>query len=1030
METPMNRFRVLVGVRLIATWAICSFSFPSGVAAPGYEVRNWTMEEGIPHPFIHAILQSADGYLWMATRGGLGRFDGSRIKAFTRANTPSFNSSDSCISLASDTRDQSLWVGTKEGVLRRHQGQIELFNATNGLHPGHVWCLAPCREGGVWAGLGPGPCRITREGKVTSYTNSPSYPASGTLLRIVASLLEDSSGKLWLANEAGVWMADPSKGDYKAVAARNSREGDIPRNLFQSKDQSIYWTTASGLVRFSDAGIAFFPSPAGAGRLFGITEDREETLWVGSWGGGLFNFSRGKFIPVRPDVFGGLHLEALSIDSDGQLWIGVQNGGLFRLRKERFMALTREDGLARTETLAVKPARDGSILIATSGGLNRWDGERVTALATMEEIKKLSPEAHPPDVFYEQPDGSIQMAHSSHGFAFELAKGRLSYQEPGLLQHWCNSIVEDGENLWLIHDKFVVRQRGTNIIGWTAAATIVAGRDIPFISEWRTNLIQSGSFISALRTRQGEVWVGSARDGIFIFKGDEFRRVNKGNGLESSAAALLLEDSQQAIWMYTEKGLSRFKNGLCRNIGIEAGMTFGPIGAMFEDGFGFFWFSAQKGVFRGSQENVNDVAEGRAPGVLLEKVGPPCNGGSFPSACTTKDGHLWFPSPKGALRFDPSKFPPTTFAPTLIESVLVDGTPKIRDGLEGGAAEVRKEGKTLPFKPGEGRFLSISFARPHLDPSFQPRFRHRLLGLSDTWIEDDQTRTAQYSGLRHGPFEFQVQAESRKRGWESPAVFQFAIAPHFYETRIFVVLCILGGVAAIGIFHTTRLRISRRLYALEQEHFIVRERDRIAADMHDVLGSSLTKIGLQTEIIRQRTAQQKPNEPEFQKLSQTVRDAVSELDEVIWLFQAKQASLASLIEHLGAYAEDFLEPSGLRLFVSSSSNPPDVEVSVEARGAVVLIVREALNNITKHAKASKVWLTAELTETELKIEIRDDGKGLNASEHGHGGIGFSTMRQRVENLHGRISIQSDPAAGTDISVWMPLRSIIETRKQS
>jgi signal transduction histidine kinase len=357
-----------------------------------------------------------------------------------------------------------------------------------------------------------------------------------------------------------------------------------------------------------------------------------------------------------------------------------------------------------------------------------------------------------------------------------------------------------------------------------------------------------------------------------------------------------------------------------------------------------------------------------------------------------------------------------------IDEVIID-----KQKIEGAALEQRLRSGLLRLPPGSGHFLRIEFINSDFEDRRGAQFRYRLRGYSDNWIVAPSGEPAQFFRLGPGTFEFQVSAESPHAGWGPPAVFGFAIKPYFHETKPFYALCAAGGIVVFGSLYGARLRSARRMYRLESENAVSKERERIAEDMHDMLGASLTKIGLQTELINQKTASEKPVATEVQKLRQSVRNAVSELDEVIWLFSSSEASLRGLAEHLQAYAEDFLESSGVRLRAKNQAELPDMPVSTETRGAMARIMREALNNAVKHSGASHVWLAIDTESENLRLVVQDDGCGLKQSRgqgmSGNGSNrGLEIMRARVARLNGSLVIDQPEGAGTRITATIPLET--------
>ena len=990
-------------------------------ANPNFEAKSWSVEEGLLHPYVSALLQSTDGYLWIGTYAGLARFDGTKLKVFSRANTEVFAGGDTALCLAEDKLDQSLWIGTTRGVVHLKDGAFRLFTSADGLDPSylHVRAITAARDGGVWAQSGENPCRITAAGKIIPW--HALMPPHGRIeITHSGALLEDPEGKLWQANNRGVFVADFKARTYQTLLPPTVIGAPFPRELFQARDGAIYWLNGNSLACYRTNTLTVFTNELAA-ELSGIAEDWRGNIWIG--GSGLFQFSDDKFFAVKVQELKEAFIGTLTFDDQGHLWVGTRDRGFYRIKIPSYTHYTTADGLLHNQTWAVRESRRGGILICTDAGINRFEDGKMTvvvdAAKIIEAIAKKQEYIVARDArienFVEREDGSIDF--SKNGHPFRVTDGVVEFHPPPRPP----SLVL-GE-YWQVEDEFISRRRNGEIVAWTSAESFVYLNfrvTRPEISEWRTNQLKTAHYLGGLRSRTGAFWCGSWQTGVHRFQGEEVKSWTIADRLASNAAMPVHEAEDGSIWIATEKGLSRWKDGKFRNLGIEHGLNYGAIVTMLDDGLGFYWMGAHRAVFRIPKRNLTEVADNKEQRLAINVVGPPAGGLAFPSAFKSKSGELWFAS-WGVLRFNPHNVNPPRERPTIIEEVVIDG-----EKIEGDRFQSGTHLKGLMLPAGLGKIVRIEFTRRNFASGQKTQFHHRLRGHSQNWILAEAGEAAQYIGLRPGQFEFEVAAESPLGGWSSPAIFKFGIEPHFYETKLFYGLCVIGGLFTFSSIYGVRLRNSRRIYRLESENAVSKERERIAADMHDVLGSTLTKIGLQTELINQRRAHEKPTADDIQNLRRTVRDAVSELDEVIWLFTDSEGSLPALVEHLQAYAEDFLEPSGLRLHARSTAEIPSMLVSAETRSSIVRIVREALNNAIKHAHASHIWLTIDIDEGNLRLVIRDDGCGI---KNGHGPTGngrtrgFESMRKRVEDLKGQLIVDQHEGAGTRITARLPLKNL-------
>jgi signal transduction histidine kinase len=246
------------------------------------------------------------------------------------------------------------------------------------------------------------------------------------------------------------------------------------------------------------------------------------------------------------------------------------------------------------------------------------------------------------------------------------------------------------------------------------------------------------------------------------------------------------------------------------------------------------------------------------------------------------------------------------------------------------------------------------------------------------------------------------------------------LVPPFWETTWFRALAILGiaGSLAGSVRYVSVKRLQRKLVALEQQHAIEKERARIAKDIHDDLGASLTQITLLSD----RADREAPDElrANSRKISSTAREIAQSLDEIVWAVNPEHDTLEGLVEYLSQSADDFLEDTTIRSRVKLPTALPHCSIPAETRHQFFLAFREALNNAVKHADASEIQLEVIADATELQIKIADNGIGFDPAAAQTRGNGLTNMRKRLEGIGGRFAIASSPGHGTTVDMTISL----------
>jgi signal transduction histidine kinase len=318
----------------------------------------------------------------------------------------------------------------------------------------------------------------------------------------------------------------------------------------------------------------------------------------------------------------------------------------------------------------------------------------------------------------------------------------------------------------------------------------------------------------------------------------------------------------------------------------------------------------------------------------------------------------------------------------------------------------------------EFRYTALTFTAPE-----KVRFRTRLEGLDETWRDAGTQRTAAYEAVPPGRYRFHVLAENGDGIWtETGAALAVEMLPHFWETRWFrASMALVAALLAVGVGALiTRARMRGRMLRLEAQTSREKERARIAQDLHDDLGASLTEISLLANLAAE---ERQPNSDEDDTLPEVAAKAqalVGALDEIVWAINPRHDTLRSLAEYLAAFGGKYLGRAGITLRRDLPRDLPDVSLDAERRHNIFLAAREALNNAVKHSEATEVWLRVRLEAGEVKVAVEDNGRGLRA-EADELSEGLRNLRERMKRIDGTCHIESD-SHGTRVCLSLPLAS--------
>jgi signal transduction histidine kinase len=499
-----------------------------------------------------------------------------------------------------------------------------------------------------------------------------------------------------------------------------------------------------------------------------------------------------------------------------------------------------------------------------------------------------------------------------------------------------------------------------------------------------------------------------------------FRRAD---GLGSNAVQSLFADSDGSLWIGTaDNGLSRFKGGRFAHVDMTQGLVDNAIGFILDDGLGHFWLSTHHGIQRIAKDELNRCADGTiltlSSQIYAGSDGLPTSeftSGFQTAGCKTPDGRLWFATSKGPVSVDPRRVQSNrTPPPVVIESLLVDGALK---SIAAGAAPMQ-------LAPGHRRLEFQFCGLSYVDPA-KVRFRYRVDGIDQDWIEAGSKRSAFYSRLPAGAYRFRVLACNNDGVWNTAgASLAFTVAPFFWETWWFLGIGAILAIALVTIVarYFTRRRMQRRIEQLQRENALQRERTRIAQDIHDDVGSSLTKIAMLSQPAQKQLATPERAAAVLSGIFSTAQDATRSLDETVWAIDPKHDTLDGLVGYMGKFAQDFLASANIRCRLDLPTPGDPWPVTAETRHNLFLAFKEALNNALKHAAATEVRISLVLRPDAFVLVITDNGRGFdvnqNASAHPDRlapGNGLANLKRRLEHIGGRCDISSRIGEGTSVS---------------
>jgi signal transduction histidine kinase/ligand-binding sensor domain-containing protein len=974
-----------------------------------FSIDAWGAGQGLlPDDSVLALTQTRDGYLWLGTLNGMVRFDGVRFTVFDESNTPKLPSIK-IVRLFEDSR-RNLWVGTDTaGAALIAQGRVEPLDIGRGRRKGHLVSVCEDSTGAVWL--------LTEDGQLGRYAN-------GQLEKIMArgagrSVIADKSGMVWIGIENRILGVDPAAiRSAASLPATNGPEVRERLDLLLASRAGGYWCLADGIIRkYSgtkvESDLGSYPWINRLDTVKAACEDSAGHLIVGTGGKsgqGIFWFdAQGHF--ARICTTNGLTSDsvyALQADADGNLWVGMDAGGLDRVRPKVFKVL--EEG-AVAQSLC--PDDQGGVWMSIKDkNFSYWkDGLLRSVHSFPDVMRQLNPTAILADR-HQQVWGVARPAYGSGLFRLEdgLFRPAMNVAYSPVM----SILFADHTNqLWVGTEGGLGFWDGSQVQMLTTAAGLSAN-NVHAIAE----------------DHEGDLWIGTELGGLNRLHQGHFTPFRPSQDFPSDNISSLYVDAQDVLWIGTMgNGLIRFRDGKATHYWTQNGLIANSIDYMIEDDEGCLWIGSNAGLMRVSKKDLNDFAAGAMAGVFCrgydKRDGLPsaeCTFGSQPAAARSSDGTLWFPTHAGVVYANPADIHSNTIPPpVVIEQVLTEEQEQNTNGPHAAPPAA------VTLAAGTEQ-LEIHYTSLNLGAADRARFRYQLSrrdGRTGQWEEAGARRFARYEALRPGLYVFQVQACNEDGVWNrTGARLAVTILPFFWQTASFRALAavVLLGLVAAAVYFISTQKLHRQVSGLRQQQALEKERARIARDIHDQVGASLTQLALLGEMVEADKDDPQEAQGHARQISQTARETTHALDEIVWTVNPSNDTLDGLVNYICKQAQDYLAVAGLRYRLDVPAQLPKTAISPETRHNVFLAAKEAVTNIVKHSGATEAALRLRLEAQVFTLEIQDNGRGPaglkeKAAESRNG---MRNMRKRMEDIGGRFSIGPGPHGGTVVGLTVPL----------
>jgi ligand-binding sensor domain-containing protein/signal transduction histidine kinase len=1023
-------FLIALACLIISTYSSV-YSQPSQI---GTSFRRISTEDGLSQGMALCMVQDHRGFMWIGTEDGLNRYDGYSFVTYRHNPLDSNSLSNSYIWTLHEDRTGLLWIGTWGGGLNSYD---------------------PSKN------------------KFTRYQPNPSDSTSISHDR-VTDITEDSLGNLWVCTAGGgINRFDRSSHQFTRLPRISSPPpANRPMDMFiiHTDRSGVLWigTYYAGLLSYDSRTQRlqhFQADPANrrsisSNRVTAICDAGRGDLWFGTWGGGinLYHRASNTFEHFRNDLRDSTSLpgdivRALKLDSNGNLWVGTMGAGLARFDTttrrciryrnspyagnslsgdivcsivedaggvlwfgtsdgislsspfiQKFPSFTHDprnpEGLIGGKVFAMCRDSLGFIWIGTEdAGLNQFDPrtghfrhyrynsgaqgslphDQVTALMT----------DHVGDIWVGTYGGGVARFDRGNK-RFELHTSDRAHPDQRI-NLWISSLAEDRKgNIWIgtwVEGLYVIDRSGSVLQRYRH------DRGIP-------TSLPDDDVRCIVPDRAGSVWVGTARGGLARIDSlsglfHQFRNdpANPAS-LSSDYIQTVFEDRSGNLWIGTlGGGFSRFdpRTGGCEHFGEQQGLLNNVVYGILEDDKGMLWISTNKGISCFNPIDASFQNYTRHDGLQADEF-------NFNAFCAGTGGKLFFGGVRGFNVVLPGQIQHNPHVPRMaITAFSIFNTAVNLDSILTSGGDI--------ILDHSQNFFSIEYAA--LDYSLPARntYAYMLEGLDESWVDAGTRRLAGYTNIAPGTYLFRARGANNDGVWNTAGTsIAITITPPFWRTLWFRILVLLVLIAAATMAY--RLRVASILK-------VERMRLSIASDLHDDIGSSLASIAVLADLVRSRMNVTPAASAHLLDISRAARTTSDSLRDIVWFINPEHDFASDIIDHLQAIASRLL--GGIDHTFRRDDLGTPVRLPMAFRRDVLLLYKEILSNIVRHAEATRVEICVGIQAGHLKLSVTDNGRGFNSSLPSNGN-GLSTMRRRALQIGGTIEIHSEPKKGTAVTL--------------
>ncbi|PAU95911.1 hypothetical protein CK503_02335 [Aliifodinibius salipaludis] len=940
--------------------------------AQRHNFKSYSVNNGLPHSQVHGLFQTHDGYLWTGTYGGgLAKFDGEEFTTYTTED----GLKDNSVEIIFEDSKENLWVTTYQSGIAKMKGDKFIYPFDNStLDTADVFAVDEMRNGDLWIGTYDAGIFIYNGLELDRITTE-----DGLVDNSIWDFWEAENGDIWIATSEGISILKNNQlkegKQFHNFTADDGLSGSEVYRIVPDKEGNLWFATSNGITVWDGSSFSTITELAGTelDYIYDIIAASDGSIWIGTYSKGVFVYSDGTAKHItESNGLSSNYIYDLHEDDDGKVWIATDEVGINQYEGETFTFYGTESGTISSKIYSLHEDRKDNVWVGTSEGIyNFKDGN----------FKSIGyPEG------YDSPKEVWDITEFANGDLLFLMPDNAIYKYDG--QKFTNYSEEHGLDLWFTYELYVDRDNTL----WIGTETGLFHKEGDKLTHYTVEDGLPSDVVYQVYMHKGYLWFATY-NGISRFDGSSFKNYTTADGINHRYISFLTSDEKGNLWLGTGGGVTLLdldENGdvlSIDNFGKEIGMKSLTTQVLWFDESGALWQGSNGGIHRLDvpgywETGIMELSHYR---LTDSGIGIETNQGAV---LPVGDNRVLFGTMEGVLELEPNKVEEQTKDLNLHITSVRRNSQKIEwdqyvDSLS------YKFGRLLfpevTFPHGQHTY-SISYNAPFFGNTSNEKFRYKLEGFDDDWSEPTSSKTAIFTNLDPGDYNFVVQVKTPNSEWsENEAQYQFAVAHPFWQTYWFYGLIALSTIGLIYGYIRYRVGMleKQRLQELVDEQTkdlqeALAEKEVLIKEIHHRVKNNLAVISGLLELQRGYAE----NDFVDRVLSESQRrvQSISMIHEKLYQnerlaeidFEKYIRELVDIIAYSFNYTDKEIEVN---------IEIDDFKLGVSQGIPCGLMLNELVSNSYEHAftdqENGKIEISAKHKQSgKIKLIVKDNGKGL------------------------------------------------------